>query len=98
MPAPVFIGDEVTAVGFRLAGASVQVPDRGQVQEVFDRARQEADLVLITAEYAGALPAGHLDEALRAIQPLVLVIPDARGNASPPDMVQRMRAALGLEA
>jgi vacuolar-type H+-ATPase subunit F/Vma7 len=98
MPAPVFIGDEVTAVGFRLAGASVQVPDRDRVPEVFDHARQEADLVLITAEYARALPAGLLDEALRAIHPLVLVIPDARGKASPPDMVHRMRAALGLEA
>ena len=98
MPAPVFIGDEITAVGFRLAGATVRVPDQARVQDVFERARREADLVLITAEYARELPPMFLEETLRAVRPLVLVIPDARGNEAPPDMARRMRAALGLEA
>ena len=36
MAAPVFIGDEVTATAYRLAGVATRVPGFGEVPRVFD--------------------------------------------------------------
>ena len=54
--APVFIGDELTAAGYRLAGARTYVPGEGELIDVFERASGEAEVVLITAELAARLP------------------------------------------
>lgn len=98
MAAPVFIGDEVTAAGYRLAGYAVEVPRPGQTAEILARARQSADLVVMTASQAAAVPSRELDEALRALSPLLLVVPDINETLAPPDMEKRIRAMLGIEA
>lgn len=92
-----FIGDEVSATGFRLAGARVHVPPPGGVREAFDAARGEAAVVLVTAALAAELPPALLEEALGAIAPLVLVVDDLLGTAAPPDLEAAMRRALGVE-
>ena len=98
MAAPVFIGDEVTAAGFRLAGCAVEVPEPGQAAETLARARRSAGLILMTAAEAASVPRRDLDEALRGPQPLLLIIPDINGTHEPPDMESRIRALLGIDA
>jgi vacuolar-type H+-ATPase subunit F/Vma7 len=94
-----FIGDELTATGFRLAGARVHVPGTGPeaVREAFEAARAEASVVLVTAPLAASLPPPLLEEALGATAPLTLVVDDLLGEAAPPDLEAAMRRALGVE-
>jgi vacuolar-type H+-ATPase subunit F/Vma7 len=94
-----FIGDEVTATGFRLAGARVYVPEPAPdaVREALEAARAEAAVVLVTAALAGELPPPLLEEALGATAPLTLVVDDLLGEAAPPDLESAMRRALGVE-
>lgn len=98
MAAILFIGDELTAAGFRLAGATVRVPAPGEAAAALDAARREAELILIGADCAGSLPRAVLREALAAATPLVLVVSGVRELAPPPDPAARVRALLGLES
>ena len=94
-----FIGDEVTATGFRLAGARVHVPEPtpDAVREAFEAARAEASVVLVTAGLARELPPALLEEALATTAPLTLVVDDLLGDGVPPDLEAAMRRALGVE-
>jgi vacuolar-type H+-ATPase subunit F/Vma7 len=98
MAAPVFIGDEVTAAGLRLAGCAVEIPRPGQAAEMLARARRSAELILMTASEAATVPSRELDEALRGPSPLLLIIPDINATREPPDMETRIRALLGIDA
>jgi vacuolar-type H+-ATPase subunit F/Vma7 len=91
-----YVGDPVAAAGFRLAGASVFSPAPGEEAAAVARARATAQVVLLSAEVAAALPRGELDAALAALQPLVAIVPEG-GVASPCDPAERVRAQLGLE-
>lgn len=93
-----YIGDEATAAGYRLAGAETYVPSAAEVADVFRRAREaDADLVLLSAQFADALPADELDAALLGERPLVCVVPDAHGRHAAPDVAREVRIALGIE-
>lgn len=96
MSACVFIGDEVTAAGFRLAGVAVHVPRPEQVRTLFNRLLAEAELVLITAEYAQRVPPNLLQAAQLRSRPPVLVMPDIRGRREPPDRGAALRRQLGM--
>jgi vacuolar-type H+-ATPase subunit F/Vma7 len=96
MSKPVFIGDELTASGFRLAGADVRVTDDVNVEGVFEDAAATANLILISARSANQLPPGKLNKALKALRPLLVVVPDASGT-SPPDLTRHVRKTLDLE-
>ncbi|NCA70206.1 MAG: Vacuolar H+transporting two-sector ATPase F subunit [Sphingobacteriia bacterium] len=96
MAACVFIGDEVSALGFRLAGAEVHQPDPRELRGLFTRLLTETSLIILTAELASALPADLLRGAELATWPLVVVIPDARARGTPPDLVAEMRHQLGM--
>jgi vacuolar-type H+-ATPase subunit F/Vma7 len=97
MPAPIFIGDEVSATAYRLAGARTRVPHTDEVDAVLHWACAESDLVLITAEYAQRLPPNELLRAQAELHPLVLVVPDIRDHVPPPDLVKELRGQLGIE-
>jgi len=94
----VFIGDELTASGFRLAGAGIEVvtPKAGDISAAFERARQQADVVLVGADVARLLPDETLQAAIEMPHPVVAVIPDIRGHAAPPDTARRIKTALGI--
>lgn len=96
MSLPVFIGDEVSACGYRLAGLQVHVPDRDQLDAVLAAACEEAPLVLISAGVARWLPAVQLERLLARVAPLLVVVPDVRGMAGPDDVASRMRRQLGM--
>ena len=84
-----YIGDEATAAGYRLAGADVRVPAAQELADTFRRALEsDADLVLLSAQHAAALPEEELDAALLGDRPLVAIVPD---------VAREVRLALGIE-
>jgi len=97
MGATVFIGDELTATGYRLAGAEVSTPEPADAAAAFARARAGARLVIVTAEFARMIPPADLDAALIAETPIVAVVPDVLGQTPPPDPARRLRSTLGIE-
>jgi len=94
----IFIGDELSAAGFRLAGLVTRTPEAAEEASIFEWARQQAPLVLITAEMAARIPQSVLAHALAAPSPLVLVVPDIRQRLAPPDLAAAVRRDLGMEA
>jgi|GEM_PF-5659836 len=94
-----YIGNELDAAGWRLAGALTLVPAAGDERAALAQARSAAALVLVAGEVARALPGDCLEPALAALAPLLLVLPDEAG-ARPHalDPAERVRRLLGLEA
>jgi len=97
MAAPFYIGDEVSAAGWRLAGVRVEVPAPGGESAALLTAREEAPLVLVSAAVAARLPEAELHAALAALAPPTLIVPDLAGEAAVPDVAARLRRQLGLE-
>jgi vacuolar-type H+-ATPase subunit F/Vma7 len=97
MDRTIFIGDELTAAGFRLTGIETLVPRPADVGTVFVGACARTDCVFITAGLAQYLPAAELEAALLAETPIVAVIADIRSQTLPPDPTGRLRDALGIE-
>ncbi|RIA56145.1 V-type ATP synthase subunit F [Dichotomicrobium thermohalophilum] len=93
----VVIGDEVTCTGFRLAGVDTASPAPEDAATAFAKAREEADVVVVTAEYAQHLPEATLESALAAKHPTVTVIPDIRERERPENLPAKIRATLGIE-
>ena len=91
-----FIGDEVTAAGFRLGGAEVHTPAAKQVPALFQRLRDEADLLILTAEAAAQVPDDLMRQAVERDRPLLLVIADAAGRRQPDDLAAMLRRQLGM--
>lgn len=93
-----FIGDEISAAGYRLAGAEIFCPAAEDVYKTFVDVSGKADVVMITAEAAGEISAPLMSDALAAVAPLVMIVEDVRARVSPPDLEQQMHAILGLDA
>jgi vacuolar-type H+-ATPase subunit F/Vma7 len=98
----VVIADEVSALGWRLMGAHSIVPGdpaaaaTAMVRSSFRDAIKNAEVLLITAEYARLVPAAEMNAALSASKPLVLVIADLRHRSEPPQIEHEARLALGI--
>ena len=98
MGAPVFLGDEVAAAGWRLAGVDARVPRAGAEGAVLAAALAQAPLVIVSAGIAARMPEPALRAALRGLAPLTVIVPDLRGTAPYPDIAARMKHQLGIEA
>lgn len=96
MTVPVYIGDAVSAAGYRLAGLRVHVPETTDVRSEIVQAGGAAPLVLLGADIAAQLPVAELDRLLSQVAPAVVVVPDVRGQAALPDLVNRLRQQLGV--
>lgn len=94
---PIYLGDEASAAGYRLAGAHVLVPAAGGEAAALAQACTEAPLVLLSAAVAARIPAAALQAARAASQPLLLVVGDLVGDVAAPDLPQRIRSQLGME-
>jgi vacuolar-type H+-ATPase subunit F/Vma7 len=94
----VIIADELSALGWRLAGAQALLAAEHSVGERFAEAQRDADLILITADLATRLPESVLNAALLAEKPLIAVIPRLPSGSEPPDLDQQVRHALGIAA
>ena len=97
MSVPVFIGDRLTAAGFRLAGVRPLVTSPAEALDAFRTALARGSAVIITASLAAQLPGTLLEQAVLAASPPVAVIPDMTGERTAPDIARRVRRALGVE-
>lgn len=97
MAAIVFIGDELTATGLRLAGIDVVMPRAEEAAAAFAKARREAAVVLVSSALAPHLPDDVLQAALLAGEPLVAIVPEVTGRSLAPDIAARLKATLGIE-
>jgi hypothetical protein len=97
MAAPYYLGDEISAAGYRLAGARVAVPAPGEESAALEAARGAAPLVLVSAAVAARIPGPVMRGALTALSPLTLIVPDPAGDVAVPDVASRLRRQLGLE-
>lgn len=97
MDAPVYIGDELSATGYRLAGAQTFVADSAvNLEELIEEAVARSPLVLLGASVAAGLPPEHLHALLRVLKPRVVVVPDIGGVIAPPDLAGWLRGQLGM--
>jgi len=90
------MADELSALGWRLAGAQPLIAAPDSVQERFTAAARDADLILITADLAKCLPQAVFDAALLAEKPLIAVIPALPNGSEPPDLGQQVKRVLGI--
>ena len=96
MSAPVFIGDEVSAAGFRLAGVRIRNPEPQEIRRVLDWAVKNTSLIIITVEYLSLLSAQEQNQLLVQLQPPVVVIPDIRQVTAVKDLAYELRKQLGV--
>lgn len=96
MSIPVYIGDEVSAAGFRLAGLQVLTPLPDDVMPTIRRACEQAPLVLLSAATARQINTSELDELLAGTTPAVTIVPDVHGAAPMQDLSLRMKKQLGV--
>jgi vacuolar-type H+-ATPase subunit F/Vma7 len=92
----VVIADELSTLGWRLAGAQSLIAGQSTVQERFADAGRDADLILITADLASQLPKTVLDAALLADRPLIALIPGLPSGGEPHDLDQEVKHVLGI--
>lgn len=98
MGQPIYMGDEISAAGWRLAGVHTVVPGAGDEAAALARSCELSPLVLVSAAVAQHIDETTLRRAIAALSPLVLVVPDPQGVATVPDLAARLRTQLGLEA
>lgn len=98
MSAPtIFLGDEVSAAGYRLAGVDTRVPSPGDEAICFEKALKEGRVVLIGSRCARVIPPASLEAALALLSPLVMVVPDWDGTQLASEPANKVRRVLGLE-
>jgi vacuolar-type H+-ATPase subunit F/Vma7 len=96
--APVaYIGNEIDAAGYRLAGVDARVPRAGGEAECFAAARSEYALVLMDGAIAARIPAETLEAALAAPAPLVMIVPGSTPGEGPASAAEKVRRLLGAE-
>ena len=93
----IFLGDEVSAAGYRLAGVDARVPVPGDEAASFEKALAEARIVMVGARCARAIPAAALEAAQALLSPLVIVVPDWDGTQLASSPANKVRLVLGLE-
>ena len=93
----IFIGDEVTATGFRLAGVACHSPERNELLNLLAEQRDECDLIMITAQFAAWLGADMVEKMALWSRPLVAILPDIRNHQTPPNLEHAVRRELGIE-
>lgn len=92
---PIFIGDELTAAGYRLAGVEVRLPPEGQELATVREAMNEAPpLLLVTRSIVQQWPHAQRVEVLGSISPPVLPVGDAAGDVDALDLVGWIRSRI----
>ena len=97
MTTPIYIGDEVSAAGCRLAGLRIRVPAAGEYQQTLERAMSEGPLILVSTTVAEKIPPRLLDGYLSRISPAVVVVPDVHSKTPMLDLSTRLRRQLGVQ-
>lgn len=99
MGGALYIGDEVHAAAWRLTGIDVRIAAADtDMAQLFAAASADAELLLMSPASAARVPAAQLELARRALTPLLLVLPGRAASAGESELVQRVRAQLGMES
>lgn len=96
MSVPVYIGDEVSAAGFRLAGLWTVTPLPDDVLPAIKRACEQAPLVLLSAASAQLIDETELDALLAGTAPPIAIVPDIHGTVPMQDLSLRLKKQLGV--
>jgi vacuolar-type H+-ATPase subunit F/Vma7 len=96
MSAPIYIGDEVSAAGYRLAGMRVYVPRENDCLNTLSQACEEGELIFISASIVQHIPEQELDRYLAQLTPAVVVVPDVHLGSPMLDLSTRLRRQLGV--
>ena len=96
MQPPVFIGDELSATGYRLAGLLVRTPNKDEIRETLQWAIENTSLILLGSNCIEMLPAAELDSLLSTEKPPVVIVQDILGNAAMLDLSNKLKEQLGM--
>ncbi|MDH5324657.1 MAG: V-type ATP synthase subunit F [Gammaproteobacteria bacterium] len=96
MPAPVYIGDEISAAGFRLAGVRIRTPKSEDVAQTLAWACDNASLVMLSETMAMQLTEAELQGYLSRLYPPVVMLPEIRSLQSGFDLLSQLRSRLGV--
>jgi vacuolar-type H+-ATPase subunit F/Vma7 len=96
MSSILFLGDELTAAGLRLAGVEVRVMAGGGEAAAVAAVGDEVELLLLGAELAAGLGVAAVDALLARPRPLTVVLPDPRGRVAVADPAAGLRGELGV--
>jgi len=91
-----YIGDEVSAAGYRLCGVDTHVADRHSASSLVKQACERASLVLIGSSTAQYLRSTELNALMANTVPPVLIVPDVRGRHAVPDIANLIHRQLGM--
>ena len=91
-----YIGDEVSAAGYRLCGIQTHIADDSNALSLIRKACERASLVLVGSSALQYIHSTDVDELLASIQPPVLIVPDVSGMHAVPDIASRVNKQLGL--
>jgi vacuolar-type H+-ATPase subunit F/Vma7 len=95
----VYIGDEVTAAGFRLSGLEARAAEPSEAADVLQRAVDGGvELILLSGALVEHVPPRLHATLLTATTPLVAIVADVAGQCGPPDIAREVRDTLGIEA
>jgi vacuolar-type H+-ATPase subunit F/Vma7 len=98
MATAVYIGDEAHAAAWRLAGVETCTADGDtDVAGLLKEHGTKAKLVLLSEASAARLPVAMLEQARRALSPLLLVLPCAATLDAGSDLARSVRRQLGME-
>ena len=95
MVQPLFLGDPVTAAGFRLAGFATLSPEADAIHAAFLAALEDAPLVVVSRALVERIGPAALREAIARADPPVSVVADVTGP--PRSLSGQVRRALGVE-
>ena len=91
-----FIGNEVSAAGYRLCDIDVYIADSSNALSLIKQSCERASLVLVGSSTLQFIPAAELDGLLTNVEPPVLVVPDVHGLQDVPDIASRINKQLGM--
>lgn len=91
-----FIGDEVSAAGYRLCGVDVHIADESNALSLIRESCERASLVLVGSSLVQTMQPADINVLLASIKPPVLVVPDVGGSHDVPDIASMVNKQLGL--
>jgi vacuolar-type H+-ATPase subunit F/Vma7 len=92
----VFIGDEISAAGWALAGMEVITPTAGSEERTVKAVLPDAELLIITSQVAQIITPALLEKILTSTSVLTHVVGDMQNQLPQPDYEAQLRAILGL--
>jgi vacuolar-type H+-ATPase subunit F/Vma7 len=96
MPVAEYIGDEISAAGYRLCGIDVHIADEHNTLTLVKAACARASLVLLGSKTALYINRKELEALMLNIEPPVMIVPDAGKLQSVPDITSLIYKQLGM--